>query len=505
MNASIEDFIHTNYAYLVKDGYKFEGIFSYTDPNGSPLYWKARYKNYSAKKKHFAYVHQQKDSFVKLKPKFESGDPLYNLTGIKKAELVWIVEGELKADTLMRSDDAITATTTGGLTTVKGADWTPLKGKKVIIWPDTGKDFDGYIQAIAAILLPLGCSIQAVDQAALGLEEKQDCVDWIKKNISLSAWSIPLNDIKPQLQKEPLSKINSAELLKTKFAVRERYLPWLLKQSVNMIHAWRGTGKTHVAFGIAYALATKNKFLTWQATKKVKVLYIDGELAVTEVQERLQEIVLSAPGREIPDSLDWITPDLQLEGMPDLSTVKGQTKIDALIGETEVIIIDNLSCLVRGDGNENDADSWSSVQEWALKHKREGRSIVFIHHSGKGGSQRGTSKKEDIMDVVMSLKQPKDYKSTDGAYFEVHYEKKRNIRGKDAEPFTAKLISEFGPQTWEVRSLQESTRDQVCKMDDEGFTPKEICAALGISKALVSRYLKEKKEMREQEPSETTL
>ena len=35
---------------------------------------------------------------------------------------------------------------------------------------------------------------------------------------------------------------------------RERILaPWLLTQSLNMLYAWRGIGKTHVALGIGYA------------------------------------------------------------------------------------------------------------------------------------------------------------------------------------------------------------------------------------------------------------
>ena len=32
--------------------------------------------------------------------------------------------------------------------------------------------------------------------------------------------------------------------------------PWLTNQSLNMIYSWRGVGKTHVALGIAYAVAS---------------------------------------------------------------------------------------------------------------------------------------------------------------------------------------------------------------------------------------------------------
>src|SRR5690349_10762308 len=73
---------------------------------------------------------------------------------------------------------------------------------------------------------------------------------------------------------------------------REQILtPWLLSQSLNMIYAWRGVGKTHVALGIAYAIASGGKFLGWKAIKPRGVLYIDGEMSASSLQERLAVIV----------------------------------------------------------------------------------------------------------------------------------------------------------------------------------------------------------------------
>ena len=60
-----------------------------------------------------------------------------------------------------------------------------------------------------------------------------------------------------------LCVLTLSELLTREFPEREAILaPWLLTQSLSMIHAWRGVGKTHVALGIAYAVATGGKFLT---------------------------------------------------------------------------------------------------------------------------------------------------------------------------------------------------------------------------------------------------
>jgi hypothetical protein len=82
--------------------------------------------------------------------------------------------------------------------------------------------------------------------------------------------------------------------------------------------------------------------------------------------------------------------DLTDYGLPDLSDPKAQGFYDDVIADADLIIVDNLSTLCRGL-KENDADSWVPVQQWALAQRRAGRSVLFIHHGGKSGQQRGAS------------------------------------------------------------------------------------------------------------------
>ena len=89
--------------------------------------------------------------------------------------------------------------------------------------------------------------------------------------------------------------------------------------------------------------------------------------------------------------------DLTAGGLPDLGTIEGQAEIDAAIGGAELIVVDNVSTLLRS-GKDNDAETWLPVQQWALAHRRAGRSIVFIHHDNQTGGQRGTSRKDDVLE-----------------------------------------------------------------------------------------------------------
>jgi hypothetical protein len=279
------------------------------------------------------------------------------------------------------------------------------------------------------------------------------------------------------------------------FPTRELILSaWLTEASLNMIYSWRGVGKTHVALGIAYAVATGGKFLKWEASKPQGVLYIDGEMPGNILQARLAQIEKNS-NKPIPDdNLIIHGVSNQDKQMPDLATIKGQEEVNRWITpETKLIIIDNLSCLVRSGGRENDAESWREVSGWALQKRAQGLSIIFIHHSGKDGAQRGTSKREDILDVVITLKQPHDHEPSQGARIEVHFEKCRHLYGEEVKPFIASLSQNNNTQ-WKTETLVESNKQKVIQMSKEGFSNTEIVSELGISRQAVHKHLKQSKE-----------
>jgi hypothetical protein len=281
------------------------------------------------------------------------------------------------------------------------------------------------------------------------------------------------------------------DFLAMELPTREQILsPWLLSQSLNMIHGWRGKGKTHVAVGVGYAVASASSFLNWQAEKPHKVLLVDGEMPAIALQERLSQIIISNDREPENGFLTLVTPDLQEAGMPDLASSSGQSVVNTAIDQTgaELVILDNLSCLVRGTEKENDASSWVKLQTWALQQRQAGRSILFIHHSGKSGQQRGTSKREDVLDTVLALRSPPDYDPESGACFEVHFEKARHLFGTDVSPFEARLTTDAnGLQSWACRSANLATFDRVVALANEGLSQSEIANELELNRSTVSR------------------
>jgi hypothetical protein len=266
--------------------------------------------------------------------------------------------------------------------------------------------------------------------------------------------------------------------------------PWLPSQGLVLIHAIRGVGKTHLAMLVAYTVACGGTtIIGWNAPTPKGVLFIDGEMPACVLQERLSGLVLGT-GIEPPAPLNIITPDLQPMGMPDLSTREGQELIEPYIEDIDLIIVDNISTLVRS-GRENEAEGWQPAQEWALRLRSKGKSVLFIHHSGKGGQQRGTSKREDVLDTVIGLKHPSDYSPDQGCRFEVHFEKARGLTGDDVKPVELMMVKDDkGIITWVSRTIDDSRHDKILELHSLGMSQSDIAKELNINRSTVCRQLK---------------
>lgn len=296
----------------------------------------------------------------------------------------------------------------------------------------------------------------------------------------------------PQAKK----KINAVEIegfMKQELEPREHILnPWLPVQGLTMVHAARGIGKTYFALHAAYAVACGSSFLKWNAPQPRGVLYIDGEMPSSVLQERLARII-AASDEEPQRPFRIITPDLQPIGMLDLSRHDDQRELESHLDDIELVVVDNLSTLVRC-GRENEAESWLPVQGWALQQRAKGRSVLFVHHDGKSGEQRGTSRREDVLDTDISLRRPRNYQQENGAQFEVNFTKARGFYGMEARSLVAKLTltKKDGReiQQWEWQDIDESNLEKVKELKSEGMSQTEIAIELELSKGYVSKLLK---------------
>jgi len=311
--------------------------------------------------------------------------------------------------------------------------------------------------------------------------------DLAKAFVDAAITGTPRQNAKPPLP--PLTIISAHELLAMTLPPRKLLLsPWLPEKGLTMIYGPRGIGKTHLVMGCAWAIASGGTFLSWHARKPRKVLIIDGEMPGQVLQERLAKLAETAEGEPPPDYLKFLPIDMQNRGL-DVALAEHQNELEPLLEDVAVIVVDNISTLTRS-GKENEAESWLPVQEWALGQRRKGRSVIFIHHAGKGGQQRGTSRREDVLDTVISLRMPQDHEPDQGARFEVHFEKNRGFYGDDAKPFEAA----FGAAGWVMRDIADVDMARVIALSEDEFSVRDIAKELDITASRVSRIQKKARE-----------
>jgi len=271
--------------------------------------------------------------------------------------------------------------------------------------------------------------------------------------------------------------------------------PIISERGLTMLFAARGIGKTWVALCIAVALACGRMALgRWSAPAPRKVLYVDGEMSLNMLKERLSALYPEGNPELVPDgNLRIVSPELQGGPMPNLATREGQLALAPHIEGVDLVIVDNLATLAI-NGSENDADAWRPVQAWLLELRRKGKAVLLVHHAGKSGGQRGSSAKEDILDVVINLKRPDDYKADEGARFVVDFTKARGIYGDDAKAFEAALVAGEQGATWSISFPDDGdeTVQQVLALHQAGKSFREIETETGVSKSRAERICKKR-------------
>jgi putative DNA primase/helicase len=275
--------------------------------------------------------------------------------------------------------------------------------------------------------------------------------------------------------------------------------PFLREAGLGEVYAKRGRGKTWFVASMAYAIATGGEYLGWNASRPHGVLIVDGENDPNEFKNRLLDIHRLSGEGEFPSQLHFMMKqDMELGWDRDLSSEEGRALVEAELEGVELLILDNLSCLF-GKLEENDALSWEPVNTWLLSLKRRGIAVIFVHHSGKNGGQRGSSKKEDSLDFVICLQEP-EHRKQSGAAFKVAFEKNRV--GPEPAPFEAELISEGKeeqeqPVRWEKRPVGKlgaaplsKLQQEIARRLNEGQSTAQIVEDLNTTKGTVSKVRK---------------
>lgn len=305
--------------------------------------------------------------------------------------------------------------------------------------------------------------------------------------------------IRENTELDAINSISYEEMMASKPSPLEYILfPWLPTQGIAFIFAATGVGKTLFTMNVAYAIAGGGNFLKYSAPKPKKVLYIDGEMAYTQVHARFDEIVKQQGSLDYPNMWSLFTPDKILPfRLPKIDEPLGQEFYNKFLQKEkiEVVVFDNLSTLSTFD--ENSSSEWKPIQDWLLHLRSIGLSIIVVHHAGKDSSgYRGTSMMIDIADTAISLQAPSDDKleseDQDITKFKINYLKKRSFGGIHGLSFEASLSKDKG---WSHQAIEQTNIELVIERMNMKMSQKDIAIELKKSRPYINKLVKKARKL----------
>jgi KaiC/GvpD/RAD55 family RecA-like ATPase len=433
---------------------------------------------------------------------FSHPRPLYGLEdlGASDDEPVLVVEGEKAADAAADLfDDRIVLSWHGGVNAVDRTDWSALKGLDVTIWPDADEAGAKAAQSITKHLLNMANEPPKIVELPTNLPKGWDLADLIPDDMDIHALVKNAQPAKGDLSAYLLS---ATALAKRKITPREMIVaPWMATQSVGLVFAKRGLGKTWFGITLAKAIALGRPFLGYEVPKPRRVLFVDGEMPLADLQERFKAV-----GADKIDNIDILASEIMYQEFHPLNINREEDRnlissmLDRLTQQgrrPELLIFDNLSSLRMGV-EENDNSALDQILVWLMSLRHKGYSTLIVHHAGKTGEQRGASRLEDLLDTTIKL-EPSETATNEVASFDLSFTKTRGQR-PDPDQMTLKLEQEEnGILDWQYSASHSITpRDHTLYAiymgpDEDGRKSfqkqKDLMTVLELQAGAISKHL----------------
>ena len=373
--------------------------YDYTDLHGALLYQTVRYepKDFRAR---------QPGANGEWIWKFHERSVLYRWPDLIKhpSATVFVCEGEKDADRL--ASLGYCAVSPDGRKRWSEECVEALKGRDLFILEDN--DDPGRQRALAAAVAAHGSAASVRVVRLPNLRDGGDVSDWLNADPSHAGTLVDIcrstPEWSPNAEEAPLPPLTIAEWKGREDLAEPDFLlgHFLTTTSRLLLTATTGLGKTNFCMAVAIRIAAKLGFLHWRARRRARVLYIDGEMSRRLFRERI-EYECARAGVE-PDTVFFLSKE-DVEGMPPLNTPEGQAYIYAFIkriGGVDLIIFDNIMCLLIGDMK--DPAPWQAVANWTKSLTKRCIGQIWVHHTGHDETRSyGDKSKEWALDTTIHL------------------------------------------------------------------------------------------------------
>lgn len=288
-----------------------------------------------------------------------------------------------------------------------------------------------------------------------------------------------------------LRTVSLGALLDTPMTPRQWLLaPWLREQESALIWAAPGVGKTMLTLSLALAIAGGGSLLGWRSPAPRRVLFIDGEMPLDDLQGRLASLAGAIEDIDLDVARNNLTilarhHQAPSTPFPDFGNEDQQDAIIDLIRRYDpaVVILDNLSTLATLD-DENGAAETQRVVRLLARLKQARIAVIVVHHSGKNGRAfRGSSMLATTFEAIIGLTRDPGADALDptgSARFNIEWTKFRGRRDPSIGDRSVILKDADGVLRWSAETPQDETLNALAALVRTGRfrTQAEVGEAL---------------------------
>jgi hypothetical protein len=346
--------------------------------------------------------------------------PLYNLHRLadRPKAPVLICEGEKSADSAQSIfREFVTVTSPNGSESTGKADWSPLKVRDVLIWPDHDRSGADYACEVGEILLGYDCQVRVIDVAKLveidgGARKPDRKVDGWDAADAVEEWNNRLPALqkaalelalpfepekepprstptptpgkphpKPETKDAQLVLVHGADVKPT--SVRWLWLYGLQYGVFNLLAGQSTTGKTTIALSFAATITSGGQWPDGQAIEPGRVIFWSGEDGIGDT---LMPRFLAAGGeRENIYFIGGVQEGERKRPFDPAADMPKLAEIVLRLKDVRLIVLDPVAVVVRGDSHKN-TETRVGLQPFADLCAQTGACGLGIHHFTKNAT-----------------------------------------------------------------------------------------------------------------------
>lgn len=321
--------------------------------------------------------------------------PLYYQVGLKAADAVVLVEGEKCAAALVDLGICATTAMNGAKAPIDKTDWSPLKGKRVIIWPDHDVPGLDYARKAASACARAGAVSVEILKIPPDKPAKWDAADAVAEGLDIQAilknWDrMVAKEIPPPRQTLPLYSL--AELQNDRSPIPDDLIaPRVLTPGgLLVLGGAPKVGKSDFLISLLAHMAGGAPFLGLSCKRPLRIFYLQAEVQYHYLRERVQRLALSDAATLFLDQNFIVTPQISIT-LNDAGIALVSEAVKDRFKDTppDIIAIDPLRNVFDGGGmggeNDNDAMMFFLAQRLEELRRRINpeAGIILAHHTRK--------------------------------------------------------------------------------------------------------------------------